>query len=122
MFLGLCSRFPSVAVSPGDFPPPPDGSAFHILLNGRYVFSAQAIKNCPPGEIGLTDAQRTWTEIALAPGTIVETELYDGSDLGGNGLLGGIEVEIGFESRKTTETPYDQEELAAQFKRVMETS
>jgi vesicle-fusing ATPase len=32
--------------------------------------------------------------------------------------LGSIEVEVGFMTKKTTETPYDQDELASQFKKV----
>ncbi|KAF2267410.1 vesicle-fusing ATPase [Lojkania enalia] len=109
-----------VAVSPHDFPPSRDGSAQYILVNGNYVLSAQPTEGCRPGEIGLTDAQRTWAGITLGPQDIVTVEAYDPFSQGGRCYLGSVEVEVGFASRKTTETPYDQDELASQFKKNFE--
>ena len=111
----------SVAVSPQDFPPTPDGSDIYILLNGNYVLSARPTQGCQPGEIGLTDAQRTWAGITLGPQDIVTVQPYDAfSQTGGQSYLGAVEVEVGFAARKTTDTPYDQDELATQFKKNFE--
>ncbi|KAI8938821.1 hypothetical protein NX059_004683 [Plenodomus lindquistii] len=110
-----------VAVSPQDFPPAPDGSDIYIILNGGYVLSARPTQGCNPGEIGLTDAQRTWAGITLGPQDVVSVQPYDAfSQSGGQSYLGAVEVEVGFAARKTTETPYDQDELAVQFKKNFE--
>ncbi|KAF2853894.1 AAA-domain-containing protein [Plenodomus tracheiphilus IPT5] len=110
-----------VAVSPQDFPPTPDGSDIYIILNGGYVLSARPTQGCQPGEIGLTDAQRTWAGITLGPQDVVSVQPYDAfSQSGGQSYLGAVEVEVGFAARKTTETPYDQDELATQFKKNFE--
>jgi len=39
---------------------------------------------------------------------------------GGKSYLGAVDVEVGFAGRKTTETPYDQDELATVFKKSFE--
>ncbi|KAK3207890.1 hypothetical protein GRF29_96g779885 [Pseudopithomyces chartarum] len=109
-----------VAVSPQDFPPTRDGSDVYIKVNRNYVLSARPTEGCRPGEIGLTDAQRTWAGISLGPQDIVTVEHYDAFTQGGQSYLGNLEVEVGFATRKTTETPYDQEELGAIFKRNFE--
>ncbi|OAL52043.1 AAA-domain-containing protein [Pyrenochaeta sp. DS3sAY3a] len=110
-----------VAVSPHDFPPTPDGSDIYVILNGNFVLSARPTQGCQPGEIGLTDAQRTWAGITLGPQDLVTVQPYDAfSQSGGQSYLGAVEVEVGFAARKTTETPYDQDELATQFKRNFE--
>lgn len=110
----------SVAVSPQDFPPTPDGSDIYILVNGNYVLSARPTQGCQPGEIGLTDAQRTWAGITLGPQDMVTVQNYDAFSQGGQSYLGGVEVEVGFAGRKTTDAPYDQDELAIQFKKNFE--
>ncbi|KAH8727920.1 P-loop containing nucleoside triphosphate hydrolase protein [Phaeosphaeriaceae sp. PMI808] len=110
-----------VAVSPQDFPPTPDGSDIYLIVNGNYVLSARPNAECRPGEIGLTDAQRTWAGITLGPQDMVQVQPYDAfSQSGGQSYLGAVEVEVGFAGRKTTEAPYDQDELAAQFKKNFE--
>lgn len=110
-----------VAVSPYDFPQTPDGSDIYILINGNYVLSARPTQGCQPGEIGLTDAQRTWAGITLGPQDVVTVQPYDAfSQSGGQSYLGGLEVEVGFAARKTTDVPYDQDELATQFKKNFE--
>ncbi|KAF2711794.1 AAA-domain-containing protein [Pleomassaria siparia CBS 279.74] len=110
------------AVSPQDFPQNRDGSDHYILINGNFVLSARPIDGCPRGEIGLTDAQRTWAGITLGPQDIVTVDSYDAfnQSSGGQAYLGALEVEVGFASRKITDTPYDQEELANQFKKNFE--
>ncbi|KAF3050918.1 transport between ER and Golgi ATPase protein [Didymella keratinophila] len=111
-----------VAVSPQDFPPTADGSDIYVIVNGNYVLSARPTQGCPPGEIGLTDTQRTWAGITLGPQDMVAVQPYDAfSQQGGQSYLGGIEVEVGFAvPRRTTDAPYDQDELATQFKKNFE--
>lgn len=106
-----------VAVSPNDFAPTRDGSDITLLINGDYVLSARPTQGCPPGEIGLTEAQRTWAGISLGPSDMVTVEPYDAFSRGGGAYLGGLEVEAGWASRKTTDIPYDQDELAHFFKK-----
>jgi vesicle-fusing ATPase len=121
MFLRKPLIVQRVAVSPRDFPPTPDGSDIYILVNGNYVLSARPTQGCDPGEIGLTDAQRTWAGITLGPQDVVTVQSYDAFSQGGaQSYLGGLEVEVGFASRKTTDVPYDQDELATQFKKNFE--
>ena len=90
-------------------------------MNGNYVFSARPTQGCQPGEIGLTDTQRTWAGITLGPQDVVTAQPYDAfSQGGGQSYLGALEVEVGFAARKTTDVPYDQDELATQFKKNFE--
>jgi vesicle-fusing ATPase len=117
MFLCVDS-YDRVSVSPQDFKPSNDGSDIYILLNGKYVFSARPTRSCPPGEVGLTDPQRTWAGVSIGPQEIVTVESYNAFSQGGGAYLGALEVEVGFYvARKTTDTPYDQDELASKFKR-----
>ncbi|EUC27870.1 hypothetical protein COCCADRAFT_110603 [Bipolaris zeicola 26-R-13] len=110
-----------VAVSPQDFQPNPDGSDIYILVNGNFALSARPTQGCSPGEIGLTDAQRTWAGISLGPQEVVTVAQYDHfSQSQGKSYLGSLEVEVGFAARKTTDTPYDQDELATFFKKSFE--
>lgn len=52
---------------------------------------------------------------------MVTVQNYDAfSQGGGQSYLGGVEVEVGFAARKTTDAPYDQDELATQFKKNFE--
>jgi vesicle-fusing ATPase len=89
-----------------------------LLVNGNFVLSARPTAGCAPGEIGLTDAQRSWAGISLGPQDIVSVEPYDAFRQGGGVYLGSLEMEVGFATRKTTDTPYDQDELASLFKKV----
>lgn len=107
-----------VAVSPHDFAPNRDGTDITLLINGTYVVSARPTQGCQPGEIGFTEPQRTWAGISLGPQDMVSAEAYNPFSHGGGVYLGSIEVEVGFMTKKTTETPYDQDELATQFKRA----
>jgi vesicle-fusing ATPase len=104
-----------VAVSPLDFS---DRQDFYLLLNGRFVVTARSNEACRPGEIGLTDAQRTWAGISLGPNDTVAVERYEPFSDGPQGYLGSIDAEIGFAARKSVEAPYDQEELQAIFTKV----
>ncbi|KAF2254415.1 AAA-domain-containing protein [Trematosphaeria pertusa] len=109
------------AVSPQDFPPSRDGSDIYIRVNRNFVLSARPTEGCRPGEIGLTDAQRTWAGISLGPQDIVTAEPYDAFAQGsGQSYLGNLEVEVGFATKRTTEVLYDQDELATLFKKNFE--
>lgn len=87
-------------------------------MNSNFVLSARPTAGCHQGEIGLTDAQRNWAGISLGPQDLVTVEPYNVFSQGGGAYLGSLEVEVGFATRKISETPYDQDELAAIFKKV----
>ena len=109
-------RTDRVAVSPLDFPPPRDGGGdFYILLNDLYVLSAKRYDGFPQGQLSLSDPQRTWASIALMD--VVDVKLYDHFQEGGR-YVGSIDAEVGFAARKTTETPFDQDDLAGTFVKV----
>ena len=71
----------------------------------------------PPGQISMSDAQRTWAQISLTD--TVNVEMYDPFSQGGQAYLGSMDIEIGFASqKKRTEVPYDQDDLANHLTRV----
>ncbi|OTB04896.1 hypothetical protein M426DRAFT_320473 [Hypoxylon sp. CI-4A] len=97
------------AVSPQDFPPDPYGKDIHVLLNGNFVVTARPTEHIPPGCISLSDPQRTWCGISMTD--VVVGEKYEHKV-----PLSAMDIEIGFASqRKTTDVPYDQDELADAF-------
>jgi vesicle-fusing ATPase len=104
-----------VAVSPLDFK---DRDDFYILVDGQFVLTARATEGCRPGEIGFTDAQRTWMSIGLGPSETVQVRHYEMFSDGAKGYLGNTDVQLGFASKKTTEAPYDQEQLQDLFTRA----
>jgi vesicle-fusing ATPase len=106
-----------VAVSPLDFREQED---FYLMLNKQYVLTARPFEGCRPGEIGLTDRQRTWARIGLGPNDLIQVEKYEPFSQGEQGYLGTIDVEIGFASKKMTDQAYDQEELEKIFVRTFE--
>ena len=109
------------AVSTQDFPQNRDGSDIYLLLNGRYVVTAQPTQQFQPGCISLSDPQRTWCDIGMMEPVVAE--LYDPFDSGRNGqaYLGALDVEVGFASvKKITENPYDQDVLEEAFKKSFE--
>lgn len=86
----------------------------YILVNGQYVVTARPIPNFPRGQISLSDAQRTWMQVALTD--MVEAVPYDPfSQQGANSYLTNMDVEVGFAGKKSTDVPYDQDELASAF-------
>ncbi|MCJ1364317.1 transport between ER and Golgi ATPase protein [Acarospora aff. strigata] len=107
-----------VAVSPLDIPPSRDGSDLYLLINDTFVFTARPYEGFPQGQISLSDPQRSWAQVALTD--VVKVQVYDAFSQGGQSYLGSIDVEVGFAGRKTTETPYDQDELAQHFIRNYE--
>ncbi|KAF1816134.1 AAA-domain-containing protein [Eremomyces bilateralis CBS 781.70] len=107
------AAFSNIAlVSPADFGGAPGkGARTYILLNGRYVLTAEPSEACQPGTVGLTDAQRTWAEVSIGPNDTVGVERYDVRSQGAP-LLASADVEIGFATaKKQHENPYDQDEL-----------
>jgi vesicle-fusing ATPase len=86
------------------------------MLNEFFVLSARPFDGFPQGQISLSDPQRTWASISLMD--TVSVEPYDPTQDGGFRSLGSLDVELSFAGRKTTEAPYDQDELAKHFKRV----
>ena len=79
------------------------------------MLSANTIDGFPQGQISLSDPQRTWASISLMDTVLVK--LYDPFQEGGHRYLGSLDAEIGFAGKKTTEVPYDQDDLAAHFTR-----
>jgi vesicle-fusing ATPase len=94
-----------------DIAPTQDGGDVLLLLQGSFVVSARPYDSFPPGQISMSDAQRTWMGIALTD--LVNAELFDPFANGGQAYLGSMDMEIGFASQKKQEQkPYDQDELA----------
>jgi hypothetical protein len=48
----------------------------------------------------------------------VKVRIYDPFQEGGHRYLGSLDAEISFAGRKTTETPFDQDDLAQHFTKV----
>ena len=46
---------------------------------------------------------------------LVDVQPYDPFSQGAQSYLGQVDMEVGFAGRKTTDVPYDQDELAAAF-------
>lgn len=101
------------AVSPEDFAPSRDRTDLYLLVNGKFVISARPFPNFPRGHISLSDAQRTWMQVALTD--VVEAQSYDPFAQGSKSYLTSMDVEVGFAGKKSTDVPYDQDELAQAF-------
>ncbi|GAT23597.1 secretory gene [Aspergillus luchuensis] len=102
---------PMVAVSAQEFPPSRDGHDLLLLINGLYVFSARPLDGFPPGQISMSDPQRTWAGVAFTD--TVSVQIYDPFSQGGQAYVGSTDIEVGFAGKKRVETPYDQDELAS---------
>lgn len=106
-----------VSVSPADFP---DGREHSLILNRQFVVTAKPHPNCPPGCIGLTDPQRTWASISLGPNELVDVQEYDHFRESKQAYLSNINAEVGFASRRSVDTPFDQDQLAEAFVKTFE--
>ena len=106
----------SVAVSPFDFPPSRDRGEFYVILNDLYVLSARQYDGFPQGYMSLSEPMRTWASISLQD--VVNVKLYDPFTEGGHRYLGSVDAEVGFAGKKSTEAPFDQDELAQYFTKV----
>ncbi|KAK8205891.1 vesicle-fusing ATPase [Phyllosticta capitalensis] len=101
------------AVSSRDFPSGPG----HLLLNDKYVLPAQAVPDCPPGQIGLNEAQRSWADISVSPGAFVTVRPYERN----NDFLSSMDISAVFASAKqAVQTKFDQEQFAAYFMRTFD--
>ena len=88
------------------------------MLNNSYVLSARPFRGYEPGQISLSDPQRTWAGITLTD--TVNVTIYDPFQESGGRYLGSADVEIGFAGKKSTDAPLDQDELAQHFIRNFE--
>ncbi|OAP56513.1 hypothetical protein AYL99_09692 [Fonsecaea erecta] len=105
------------AVSTQDVPPSYDGTDVFLLINGMYVLSARPLDAFPRGSIGLSEPQRSWMGVALTD--MLQAEVYDPFSSGGQAYIGAMDIEIGFAStRKTTDVPYDQDDLAREITKL----
>lgn len=102
-----------MSVSPTDIAPSRDESDIYILINGTYVVSARPAQECPPGHIALAEHHRSWANIAFTD--TVEVQSYDPFAGGPQAYLGSMDVEVAFAAKKTTDRPFDQDELADHF-------
>jgi vesicle-fusing ATPase len=82
-----------------------------LLINDLYVFTARPLDGFPPGQISMSDPQRTWAGVAFTD--TVKVQMYDPFSQGGQAYLGSSDIEVGFAGKKRVETPYDQDELAS---------
>ncbi|KAH0559288.1 transport between ER and Golgi ATPase protein [Trichoglossum hirsutum] len=103
----------TVAVSPLDFAAPRDGSDLYLLINDNFVFTARPFDGFPAGQISLSDPQRSWAQVSLMD--TVNVQVYDPFVQGGQSYLGGMDLEVGFAGKKTSDATYDQDELANYF-------
>jgi len=106
-----------VSVSPADFP---DGKDHYLILNRQFVVTARPHPQCPPGSIGLTDAQRTWASISLGPNEIVDVQEYEHFSQPKQAYLSAINAEVGFAGKRPVDTPFDQDQLADAFTKSFE--
>jgi vesicle-fusing ATPase len=105
-----------VAVSSAEFPPSRDGTDLLLLVNGKFVVSARPT-DFPPGQIGMSEPQRSWMGVALTD--TLSVDIYDAFSQGNQAYLGSLDIEVGFASKnKTPQTPYDQDELAKEVVKV----
>ncbi len=105
-----------VAVSPFDFPQTRPGTDFYVILNHLFVCTARVLDNFQPGQISLSDFQRSWASISLQD--TIYVELYDPFQEGGHRYLGSLDAEVSFAGKKETEAPFDQDELQQIFTKV----
>lgn len=103
------------AVSSNDFP-----DNIYVLVDNLFVFTTKHSNEVPPGTIGFNGNQRTWggwslnQEVHARPFDLFK---YSGK----HSYLGSIDIDISFRSRgKAVQTPFDQDELAAQFAKSFE--
>ena len=98
------------------------GSTQYILVEGMYVFTAQAdtTGTIQPGTIGTAKLQRNWAGLSM-PGHVVQAESYDPFAFGNSVYLGSIDLEVAF-IRKGEVAPqaYDTAEMAKLFARAFE--
>jgi vesicle-fusing ATPase len=109
------------AVSNRDFPNAVSDTLLDVKSDGEsYIVTARAIPECRPGEIGLTEFQRSWMELSMGPDSFVEVSPFTApvgtKDADAIPYAGRIEVDITWaRPNQTTEQPFPQKELAERF-------
>jgi vesicle-fusing ATPase len=85
-----------------------------------FVVSAKPTdRPLQPGQIGLSEPQRSWMGVALTD--TLQVELFDIFSQSNQAYLGSMDLEVGFASKsKTPETPYDQDDLAKEVAKVFQ--
>ncbi|EPS35459.1 hypothetical protein H072_11139 [Dactylellina haptotyla CBS 200.50] len=94
-----------MAVSPEDF-----REETYVILDEKCVITVRPAPQVPRGMIGLGNAQREWGQWGLQDR--ISVRRYDPFTSGKQAYLGGMDVEIGFATKKTTEELYDQDDLS----------
>lgn len=85
------------------------------LRGNDFVLQAKATSEIESGHIAFSDPHRTWLYMT-SPGDRVTAETFNPIELGQKSYLGSMELAISFAtSKKTPDTPYDQEALAKAF-------
>ncbi|SNX82671.1 probable SEC18 - vesicular-fusion protein, functional homolog of NSF [Melanopsichium pennsylvanicum] len=98
------------------------GSTKYVLVDGMYVFTAQADStgNIQPGTLGTALLQRKWAGLS-AQGQVVQAESYDPFAFGNSVYLGSIDIEVAYLRKgEIAPQPYDTEEMAKVFARAFD--
>ena len=100
----------AASVSPNDFP-----DNIYIIIDNLFVYTTKHSNEVAPGTIGLNGNQRSWGGWSL--NQEIQARAFDLFKYSGKrAYLGTLDIEISFRSRgKAVPTPFDQDELAAQF-------
>ncbi|GAK65000.1 vesicular-fusion protein SEC18 [Moesziomyces antarcticus] len=98
------------------------GSTQYVLVEGMYVFTAQADPTgaIQPGTLGTAKLQRQWAGLS-AQGQSVEAVPYDPFAFGNSVYLGSIDIEVAFIRKgEVAAQAYDTAEMAKVFARAFE--
>lgn len=87
-----------------------------IIVNDRYVFSARPSPEIVPGQIGMSDPQRTWAQTSVT--LPVNVKRYDPFSRGEQAYLAAVDFEVQFAGKKETPVKYDQNDLTKLVVRV----
>ncbi|SMN21838.1 similar to Saccharomyces cerevisiae YBR080C SEC18 ATPase required for vesicular transport between ER and Golgi [Maudiozyma saulgeensis] len=103
------------SVSPNDFP-----DNIYVIIDNLFVYTTKHSNEVAPGTVGLNGNQRSWGGWSL--NQEVQARAFDLFKYSGKrAYLGTLDIEISFRSRgKAVTTPFDQDELAAQFAKNFE--
>lgn len=84
----------------------------YILINERFVMTARIHPSIQDGYVGLTDPQRGWMGITLAPTEVVNIRPFDAYEAQ-TGMLKRLTFELDFASKnRRTDQLFDQDSLA----------
>ncbi|KAK9479062.1 P-loop containing nucleoside triphosphate hydrolase protein [Lipomyces japonicus] len=86
----------------------------YVIVDDQFVLTTKAVDLVPSGTAGASGAQREWAGWSLNQEVTVAS--FDPFAFGSQVYIGGIDLEIGFNSRnKISDYQYDQDELAKWF-------